>query len=352
MTRAGEQNDLDLQRIVAQINSVFAETISFVYLPGDVADDGSRSAYRVVRESLDQLEAPWCAIVGDHDVHEKSFANFLEFMSDRTHYAFSVGSTRFLAMNAFDIPEPPSFTVFPAQSEWAERELGEAAHREQSSVLLLHCYPSDLKSGGDALTGLLHRFRVRLVDMGHTHYNEIANDGRTLYAATRSTGQIEEGPAGFSVVNVDSGVVSWRFTEPGQLPFVMITSPADERLQTQQNPALGMRITVRAKVWSDTPIVAATAVARNIPIQLICVEGSQVWQGNLDLQTPPEPDECLRVEVRDAVGRTAQDAIRLPAASQTSPNRAARDQDNAIPAWPEHGLLGTQLGPNKNGKKW
>jgi hypothetical protein len=132
----------------------------------------------------------------------------------------------------------------------------------------------------------------------------------------------------------------------------MITSPADERLQTQQNPALGMRITVRAKVWSDTPIVAATAVARNIPIQLICVEGSQVWQGNLDLQTPPEPDECLRVEVRDAVGRTAQDAIRLPAASQTSPNRAARDQDNAIPAWPEHGLLGTQLGPNKNGKKW
>jgi hypothetical protein len=29
-----------------------------------------------------------------------------------------------------------------------------------------------------------------------------------------------------------------------------------------------------------------------------------------------------------------------------------RDQDNALDAWPEHGLLGTQLGPNKNGKKW
>jgi hypothetical protein len=32
--------------------------------------------------------------------------------------------------------------------------------------------------------------------------------------------------------------------------------------------------------------------------------------------------------------------------------RAERDQDNAISAWPEHGLLGTQLGPNKNGRKW
>jgi hypothetical protein len=30
--------------------------------------------------------------------------------------------------------------------------------------------------------------------------------------------------------------------------------------------------------------------------------------------------------------------------------RVERDQDNALDAWPEHGLLGTQ--PNKNGKKW
>ncbi len=32
--------------------------------------------------------------------------------------------------------------------------------------------------------------------------------------------------------------------------------------------------------------------------------------------------------------------------------RAERDQDNALEAWPEHGLLATQLGPNKNGRKW
>ena len=28
------------------------------------------------------------------------------------------------------------------------------------------------------------------------------------------------------------------------------------------------------------------------------------------------------------------------------------DQDNALEAWPERGLLATQLGPNRNGKKW
>jgi Icc protein len=47
--------------------------------------------------------------------------------------------------------------------------------------------------------------------MGHTHYNELANDGRTLYTATRSTGQIEEGPVGFSVTNIDGDVISWKF---------------------------------------------------------------------------------------------------------------------------------------------
>ena len=45
---------------------------------------------------------------------------------------------------------------------------------------------------------------VALVDMGHTHYNELANDGRTIFAATRSTGQIEEGPVGYSIATIDA----------------------------------------------------------------------------------------------------------------------------------------------------
>jgi 3',5'-cyclic-AMP phosphodiesterase len=46
--------------------------------------------------------------------------------------------------------------------------------------------------------------------MVHTHYNEIAYDGHAIYTATRSTGLIEEGPVGFSVTNLDHGVVSCR----------------------------------------------------------------------------------------------------------------------------------------------
>jgi Icc protein len=41
MTKAGEQNHLDLAEIVNEVNRAFADSVSFVFLPGDMADGGS-----------------------------------------------------------------------------------------------------------------------------------------------------------------------------------------------------------------------------------------------------------------------------------------------------------------------
>jgi hypothetical protein len=62
----------------------------------------------------------------------------------------------------------------------------------------------------------------------------------------------------------------------------------------------------------------------------------------------------LHVWAEGADGKTAADTIRvlLGTTSHVLQERLSRDQDNALQAWPEHGLLGTQLGPNNNGKKW
>jgi Icc protein len=350
MTKAGEQNHLDLAEIVNEVNRDFADSVSFVFLPGDVADDGSRAAYAVVRGELDRLTAPWCAIIGDHDVHEKSFANFKEAMSEETHYTFTVGDTRFLAMNAFDVPEPPSFTVLDEQLRWAEVELQEATQRGQAKVLFLHCYPSDLKVGRDEVSHLVRDYEVRLVDMGHTHYNEISNDGRTLYSATRSTGQIEEGPVGYSVTSLDGNVVSWRFVELGKLPIAVITSPSDERLLTKPSEIPQENLKVRAKFWGEAEALEATADLGGQTQAMTRVGDSHVWEA--DLPTPCEGTHPLKVSFKDAHGNVASDELRLAVGQRTERKSEERDQDNALEAWPEHGLLGTQLGPNKNGKKW
>jgi predicted phosphodiesterase len=350
MTKAGEQNHLDLAEIVNEVNQAFSGSVSFVFLPGDVADDGSRSAYAVVRGELDRLKVPWCAIIGDHDVHEKSFANFKEAMSEQTHYAFTVGETRFLAMNAFDIPEPPSFTVSKEQLKWAEDELELATKSGQAKVLLLHCYPSDLKVGGAELSRLIRNYGVRLIDMGHTHYNEIANDGQTLYTATRSTGQIEEGPVGYSITNLDGKVVSWRFVELGKLPIAVITSPSDERLLTKSSEIPHERLKIRAKFWGKAKALEATADLGGETYPMKRVGDSHVWE--VEVATPHEGTHPLKVFFKDENGTVATDEIRFAAGQRTDEEFKERDQDNALEAWPEHGLLGTQLGPNKNGKKW
>jgi Icc protein len=350
MTKAGEQNHLDLAEIVNEVNRAFAGSVSFVFLPGDIADDGSRAAYEVVRGELDRLNVPWCAIVGDHDVHEKSFANFREAMSERTHYAFTVGPVHFVAMNAFDVPDPASFIVGGDQLAWVKCALRTASGAGQCSILLLHCYPSDLKAGGHELTEALHTFEVRLVDMGHTHYNEIANDGRTLYSATRSTGQIEEGPVGYSVTNIDGEVLSWRFVELGKLPVVVITSPSDERLLTRLTPTTQGSLNVRAKFWGDAEAAKATAYLDGHTVPMKQIDNSHVWEAGISsLRGGVSP---LKVSFEDARGKVATDEIRLVIGDTAERDHAERDQDNALEAWPEHGLLGTQLGPNKNGKKW
>ena len=358
MVRAGEQNDLDLQGIVKVVNRCFADSVCFVYLPGDIADDGSRGAYLVVRSALDKLEAPWCAIVGDHDVHEKSLANYAEHIRSEPYYAFTAGRIRFLALNAFDIPHPASFSILTEQLGWLEGELRSSQSRGERVVLLLHCYPTDLKTGAEELIALIRRYEVRLIDMGHTHYNEIANDGKTIYTATRSTGQIEEGPAGFSVTNFDGEDTSWRFFElGGELPAVMITCPTDERLMTPAAAAVERgRMRVRAKIWSTERISRVEAwfgdELDGRRGELSPVSGSRVWEGFLSTEGIGEGVHSLRVEAEEAGGSISGDTIRVLFGNPERCDRHPRDQDNAIGAWPEHGLLGTQLGPNKNGRKW
>ena len=356
MRAAGEQNDLDLQAIVEEVNAAFAGSISFVFLPGDNADHGDLPAYRVVREALDRLQVPWCAIVGDHDVEQKTFDNFRMFLAEQTHYAFTVGTVRFIALNAFDVPEPPSFAVLPKQLVWLEHQLQDATAAGQTKVLLLHCYPSDLKRGREELTRLVSHYGVKLIEMGHTHYNELSHDGRTMYAATRSTGQIEEGPVGFSVTNLDGGVVSWRFFELGRLPAVIITSPSDERLMADEaelDSSGNNELRVRAKVWAEAEIARVEAAFGASTVAMQRVSGSNVWETSFSVQEFAPGVYPLRVVLTDTQGNAARDEVRAVIGSgRPARERAERDQDNALEAWPEHGLLGTQLGPNKNGRKW
>ena len=356
MVQRSEQNFEDLLRIVRHINQTFVRGLNFVYIPGDIADDGSRSAYSAVRECVDRLDVPWCGIVGDHDVHEKSFANFREAIADSLYDSFQVGTLRFIRLNVFAEPRPDAFLLGDEQFAWLEDELQQAKNAGQTSVVLMHCYPSELKKGAAQLTELLHRFDVRLVDMGHTHYNEVSNDGTTLYAATRSTGQIEEGDAGYSLVTFDHGSVSWHFLEPQDGPIVVVTSPVDERLLTEANMEgiVEGALHVRACAWGDAALLSVTAEVGGKKVALAQTSGGVLWESRDKQWTLPDGVYELTVTAEDAAQRKATDTVRVVVGrnSYAPRNRKHTDLANTLEAWQDRGLLGTQLGPNKNGRKW
>lgn len=372
MTTREQQNYRDLMALVDEVNRTMAGSLSFAYLPGDNADHGEAAEYEAVREALDRLELPWFAIVGDHDVHPKELDTFKRYMMPEAVYGFAAGPYRFLALNTFASARPNEFDVPEEQLAWLERKLEAAMHQQRRCVLLLHCYPSDLARSGEALRSLIHRYRVLLLDMGHTHYNEIAHDGRAIYTATRSTGQIEEGPVGLSITNLDRGVVSWRFKPLGVWPLVMITTPADARLISDASAGdqvLRGTVAVRVKVWSDRPMMAGRIqfAGREIALGRLSASGlsarmsvsegagCSLWSAEIDCALLADGVYPLRAMVADEEGYEADDEIQVwvsRSGAYHPPARSPRDQDNALAPWVEHGLLGTQLGPNKNGRKW
>ena len=351
MVKPGEQNHRDLQAIVDEINATFAgRGVNFVYLPGDIADDGSTTAYRAVRECLDRLRVPLCAVVGAHDVHEKSFDHFKQFMSEPLYGAFSVGNMRFFRLNTFSEPRPDSFIVDDEQLDWLEKELKAGTGLP---VILMHCYPSDLKQGGPRLSSLIREHGVRVVDMGHTHYNEISNDGKTLYCATRSTGQIEEGPVGYSVLSLHGDSFSWQFNRLGAPALVSIVSPCDARLLTKPGAAPlhpGAEARVDVRVWSPQPIASVTleAFGSSLPME----EANDLWTATIPASKAIEGLHELYVKAVLADGSTAEDRIRIAVGDAPQSRHAEVDQENALGEWLDRDLLGTQLGPNKNGRKW
>jgi Icc protein len=355
ITDPKQQNFLDFLAIAAQIETKCGRLIDFVVLPGDNADNGLPAQYALVATGLKMLSAPVYAIPGDHDMEQGGLEAFYALLgANRLPWAVTVRGVRCLFLDISGSGEGGAdFRLGSNQTSWLEHELGSARTRRETSLLFMHSYPSDLKGDGEAdiLNRLIATHDVALVDMGHTHYNELANDGRTIFAATRSTGQIEEGPVGYSIAAVDRDIVSWRFRaldEPA--PFVVITAPADHRLMRGPAQAVNGSREVRAFVFSALPV---TNVACQVGAKWTAMErapGERAWTARVTM--PDDRLVPLTVRAADKTGRPGQHTIQVANGAYVPPPRVRNGSDEAsIGAWPDNGIFGTQLGPNRNGRR-
>ena len=335
ITTGDQQNYADFKSIIANTNQYLKNGINFALLPGDNANDDAESEYQLIKVATDNLQVPLYAVPGDHD-HKADIGLYEKYMEPKLYQSFNAAGYHFIFLDVMS-------GISSDEQTWLENDLATASKAGRKSVIFMHSYTISYQ-----LQSLIQKYNVLMVDAGHTHTNQVANDGHTVYAATRSTGQISEGPVGFSIVNLDNGVVSWKFKPLGSWPFVMITSPSDKQLMTSATQVVHGVETVRAKIWDDKGVASATYHVDNGQSYTLARIGStQMWNATFDSTKLSSGAHTITVNVRGAGGNTSQDTINVlvnQSGSTTLPSRSFGPSDNNIGAYTEKGLLGTASG--------
>ncbi|MHB8613371.1 MAG: metallophosphoesterase [Candidatus Dormibacteraceae bacterium] len=307
---ADMQNYKDLQTILGEINQDFAGGVNFAVLPGDNANEGSDAEYQLIGQAIKAaaLKIPLYAVKGDHD--EKSTTQaFQQYLYPKTYYSADVNGYHFIFLEAMTSSGDNSLTPGSAEWTWFSSDLKGASAAGKQSVIVMHPYfLSQLPDLTDFQT-LVQQNHVVMIDSGHTHTNDLANDGHIIYAATRSTGQISEGAVGVSVSTIDHGIVSWKFAPLGQFPFVEITSPGDGPLITSAAGIAHGNQTIDAKAFSTSSIASASYQIDGGTSISMTGRSADMWTAAWDTTTVGKGEHKITVTVKDQAGKTATDSI-------------------------------------------
>jgi len=345
ITTGDQENYADFKNIIRATNQYLKNGVNFALLPGDNAYNHAESEYQLIKQAADELQVPLYAIPGERD-HKGGTALYNKYLEPVNYQSFTADKYHFVFLDVMS-------GISDAQNSWLTNDLDIAAKAGLKSVIFMHSYEqtSELKD-------VIQRDNVIMVDAGHTHYNDIANDGNTIYAATRSTGEVTEGPVGYSIINIDNGVVSWKFKTLGSWPFVMITSPADKLLMIGGSQIVKDTVDIHVKVWDDKGVASATMqIDGGLAVSLNRIGETQMWSARFDATKVSDGDHRVSVTVTGAGGNTDQDVVTVTVNQSGSVPQVKRSfgpEGNSVGSYTEKGLLGTHTTksgyPDKGGK--
>jgi 3',5'-cyclic AMP phosphodiesterase CpdA len=243
--------------VVQQVNDLIRP--DFVQFIGDNVQDATEAQFRLFDEIRNALEPPHYVLVGDHDIAEDRSAP--EF---RRHVGVPYGSlsrsgVRFIRLNT---QESNPVGLSDGQLNWFREEVEEAEARGERIILFQHNYPYQIWEdfagpGIDAWRAIVQTKPIEAIICGHTHYTQIANDGRNVSIAVRSIGDPEGGPPGYAIlyVNADDLAMVHRSIED-RGPIVLITHPRDRILATRPAHIVRGPDVVSVRIWHAAGISA------------------------------------------------------------------------------------------------
>jgi 3',5'-cyclic-AMP phosphodiesterase len=232
----------------------------FVQLAGDNVQHAKASEWALLKNVTSKLNMPFHALVGDHDAHHDPGCRAYQAQLGATYHAFTVGRYRFICLNTMQYRP---LGLSDEQVIWFRYEIDAALAREERVVVFQHHYPfqvwEDFAGPGiDEWRNVMQTRPITALFAGHTHYGQMANDGRNIYLATRSIGDPEGGPAGYAIVHLDGEEVATTYRSvKARGPIALITHPRRVILATKPAHIVTGPAEGQARAWSKLKITSA-----------------------------------------------------------------------------------------------
>lgn len=268
--------------VVGEVNDLIRP--DFVQFIGDNVQDGTADQFALFHELTARLRVSWYALVGDHDAQgDPGAAAFREHVGD-TYGATSLGGYRFIRLNT---QEARPVGLSPEQLGWFRAEVDGALAGGERVVVFQHNYPyqvwEDFAGPGiDGWREVVQSRPVHAILTGHTHYWQVANDGRNAVVTTRSIGDPEGGPPGYTVAvfRAEDFAVTYR-SVADRGPLVLVTHPREAILATGPAHVVTGPDEVRVRVWSREPVEMVGFRVDGGPWRRLEPAGNGTWRGRL-----------------------------------------------------------------------
>ncbi len=285
----------------------------FVQFAGDNVQHARDAEWELFAEVTGRLTVPWHALVGDHDAHHDPGCHAYQARIGPTHKAFTVGGIRFICLNSM---QSKPLGMSAEQVLWFRFEVDAAVQRGERVVVFQHHYPFQILEDFGNAPGMaqwrkiMQTRPIAAVFSGHTHYGQMANDGRNVYVATRSIGEPEGGPAGYSIVTIDddSLAVTYRSVED-RGPAVQITSPRRLILATTARHVVTGPTEASVRLWSSVPVAKVEGRIDGGSWNAFAASRDGVWRRKIDGAALTKGQHTLEVRATDDTGAVGSDAL-------------------------------------------
>lgn len=284
----------------------------FVQFAGDNVQHARDNEWALFQDVTSKLKAPFHALVGDHDAHHDPGCRSYQARLGATYKAFTVGNYRFICLNTMQF-RPLGLT--DEQIIWFRYEVDAALARGERIVIFQHHYPfqvwEDFAGPGiEEWRNIVQTKPVTALFAGHTHYGQLANDGRKVYVATRSIGDPEGGPAGYAVVHLDGEdlALTYRSIEDSG-PLVLITHPRRLIFATTARHIVTGPDECRVRAWSKAAVKGAKAQIDGGAWTDLRSNGDMTWSFAIPGDKLSKGEHTLEVRLTDADGKEGSDKI-------------------------------------------